>query len=582
MAINDSFLQELKMKTDIEDIVSTYVTLKKRGSTYVGLCPFHNEKTPSFTLYPDTQSFYCFGCGAGGDAVGFIKRIENLDYIDAVKLLAQRAGMQMPDDKSFDDSIGKRRRRIFEANRAAAKFFHSYMLSEEGRVGLNYLKSRNLAAKTIKNFGLGYAPDKWDGLLKHLKSEGFSISEMADAGLIVKSSKNNSYYDNFRNRVMFPIIDVRGNVIAFGGRIMDKTTPNKYLNTRDTLAYKKTNELYGLNIAKDNADKGLILCEGYMDVIAMHQAGFTNAIGGCGTALTAEQVKLISRYTDTVILCYDMDGAGRKAVDKAIRLFKNTNIKIRIPNLTGGKDPDEIINNVGVERFGEMLKASSNDIEYALVNLGAEYDLTSSQGKVEYLNEAIRFLTDTTPIEQDIYTSRLAEELGVSKESINAQLKDYKRRSKRYNQKRNLENKLNENRRNLQKESYEISATPRKIKAQDRLIGLLLKYPEHFNECKDLDKEMLSEGFIRKVYSLTEDLIEKGFETDPMNFSQYLSDSELGRLSGIRARFNNSISPKDEIKDCVNVIKEEFKGNNSPEIDKLSDEEFRKLFNSNT
>ena len=331
MALSESFLQELKFKTDIEDIISGYVSLKKRGSTSIGLCPFHNEKTPSFTVYNDTQSFYCFGCGAGGDAVTFIKKIENLDYIDAVKLLAQRAGIQMPDDATYDDSLSKKRRRILEINRETAKFYYSYMMSPQGKTGLDYYLNRGLSLNTIKRFGLGYAPNDWDSLLKHLKSKGFKPSEMVDAD-VVKVGKNNRYYDTFRNRVMTPIIDVRGNVIAFGGRVLDDSKP-KYINTSDTLVYKKTNELFALNLAKDNCAESLILCEGYMDVIAMHQAGFQNAVAGCGTALTNEQVRLISRYTKEVILAYDADEAGQKALNKAIGLFKNTDVKVKIPAL---------------------------------------------------------------------------------------------------------------------------------------------------------------------------------------------------------------------------------------------------------
>ena len=346
MAINDAFLQELRFKTDIEDVISTYVSLRKRGSTSIGLCPFHNEKTPSFTVYNETQSFYCFGCGAGGDAVTFIKNIENLDYMDAVKLLAQRAGMQMPDDKTYDDSLSKKRRRILEINRETAKFYYSYLISPEGKAGLDYFLNRGLTPATIKKFGLGFAPNEWDSLLKHLKGLGYKPSEMVDAG-VVKIGRNNNYYDTFKNRVMTPIIDVRGNVIAFGGRVLDDSKP-KYINTSDTLVYKKTNELFAMNLAKDNCNDNIILCEGYMDVIAMHQAGFTNAVAGCGTALTGEQVKLISRYTKEVILAYDADEAGQKALNKAVNLFKQTDVKVKIPALVGGKDPDEIIKKYGI------------------------------------------------------------------------------------------------------------------------------------------------------------------------------------------------------------------------------------------
>ena len=570
MALSDSFLQELKMKTDIEDVVSTYVTLKRRGSTYVGLCPFHNEKTPTFTVFPDTQSFFCFGCNAGGDVIGFTKNIENLDYIDAVKMLAQRAGMQMPED-GYDDSLGKKRRVILEINRETARFYHSYLMSPEGKRGLDYFKSRGLSKKTITKFGLGYAPDDWDKLLKHLKEQGYSIGNMLDAGVIKRSQKG-SYYDTFRDRVMTPIIDVRGNVIAFGGRVLDPSIPNKYINTSDTLVYKKTNELFNMNNAKDSKSETVILCEGYMDVIAMHQAGFTNCVAGCGTALTDEQVRLINRYFKEVVLCYDNDGAGRKALDKAIRLFNNTDIKMRIPELSGGKDPDEIIKNLGAERFKAMLESSSNEIEYKILSLRSNYDLNSLKGKNDFLNEVIKLLAECTPIEQDLYLSKLAEELNVDKASAKAQLSQYVRNNRR--QKRNFgrKNELRERMRDEYRESYEKSASSRKIKAEDRLIGLLLKYPSCIKYTEGFNPDVLSTGFIRKVYDITVRLINDSVDTDLIQYSGLLTDSELGRLSGIIARSSDSVNPKAEFKDCIKAVNEEYASQNSEEKSDLKDD----------
>lgn len=582
MPLPDTFLQELKMKTDIEDVVSTYVTLKKRGNTYVGICPFHNEKTPSFTVYPETQSFYCFGCGAGGDAVGFIRKIENLDYMDAVKSLAQRAGMQLPED-GYDDSIGKKRRRLYEINRAAARFFHSYMMSEQGQAGLQYYLGRGLTRKTITRFGLGYAPDAWDLLLKHLKEEHFSIAEMLEAGLIRKTQRG-SYIDTFRKRVMTPIIDIRGNVIAFGGRVLDDTKP-KYINTSDTLIYKKTNELFGMNLAKDSGTETLILCEGYMDVIAMHQAGFTNAVAGCGTALTNEQVRLISRYAKEVVLAYDNDEAGRKALDKAINLFKQTEVKIRVPSLSGGKDPDEIIKNVGRDRFAAMLDGSSNEIEYALIKLREQFNLRSTQGKLEFMNEAIKVLSTASPIERDLYASRLAEELDIDKGSVKAQLEDYVKRRRRYDRRRNMQNIVSEDMRNNSRESYEMGASTKKLKAEYRLIGLLLKYPAKFDVRMGFDAAKLSEGFVRTVLTQTLRLIDDGASTDLINFSQFLSESELAKLSGILAKFNASLNPTEEMRDCIHVINEEYDRNaNADKLTNLQDnavfsEKFNQLKN---
>ena len=570
MALSDSFLQELKMKTDIEDVVSTYVTLKRRGSTYVGLCPFHNEKTPSFTVFPDTQSFFCFGCNAGGDVIGFTKNIENLDYIDAVKMLAQRAGMQMPED-GYDDSLGKKRRVILEINRETARFYHSYLMSPEGKRGLDYFKSRGLSKKTITKFGLGYAPDDWDKLLKHLKEQGYSIGNMLDAGVIKRSQKG-SYYDTFRDRVMTPIIDVRGNVIAFGGRVLDPSIPNKYINTSDTLVYKKTNELFNMNNAKDSKSETVILCEGYMDVIAMHQAGFTNCVAGCGTALTDEQVRLINRYFKEVVLCYDNDGAGRKALDKAIRLFNNTDIKMRIPELSGGKDPDEIIKNLGAERFKAMLESSSNEIEYKILSLRSNYDLNSLKGKNDFLSEVIKLLAECTPIEQDLYLSKLAEELNVDKASAKAQLSQYVRNNRRRKRNFGRKNELRERMRDEYRESYEKSASSRKIKAEDRLIGLLLKYPSCIKYTEGFNPDVLSTGFIRKVYDITVRLINDSVDTDLIQYSGLLTDSELGRLSGIIARSSDSVNPKAEFKDCIKAVNEEYASQNSEEKSDLKDD----------
>lgn len=574
MALPDSFLQELKMKIDISDIISSYVTLKKRGSTHVGLCPFHNEKTPSFTVYPETQSFYCFGCGAGGGAIEFVKKIENLDYIDAVKFLAQRAGMQMPDD-GYDDSLGKKRKKILEINRATARFYHSYMMTPEGRIGLDYWLGRGLSLKTINHFGLGFAPNKWDELIKHLKAEGFSIADMITSGVVKKGDKG--CYDNFRNRVMTPIIDVRGNVIAFGGRVLDDSKP-KYINTGDTLVYKKTYELFALNFAKDSGKDALILCEGYMDVIAMHQAGFTNAVAGCGTALTPEQVRLVSRYAKEVILAYDADEAGQKALNKAIGLFSQTDVKVRIPNLTGGKDPDEIIKKYGAEKFGGMLDGASNEIEFSLVNARSRHNLLTTQGKLDFLNDAINLLVNVSPIEQDLYISRLSEELGVEKQSIKIQLDDkikkVKYRSKRREYERIVDNSMRANR----QESYDMNASTRKIKAQDRLIGLLLLYPSNIKHCSSFDENKLSEGFVRKAYQIACDKITNGYDVDITSFGQYLSDDEIGHLSGIIARSRLSEEPEQEFLDCLKTINDEFEKAKPVDVSTMSEDAFRNLF----
>lgn len=573
MALSDSFLQELKMKTDIEDVISTYVTLKRRGATLVGLCPFHNEKTPSFTVYPATQSFYCFGCGAGGDAITFVKKIENLDYLDAVKTLAQRAGLQMPQE-GFDDSLSKRRRRILEMNREAARFYHSVLLSPEGKVGYDYYIGRALSAATINHFGLGFAPNQWDALLKHMRAKGYQPAELVDAGLARKGQKG--YYDNFRNRVMTPIIDVRGNVIAFGGRVLDDSKP-KYINTGDTLVYKKTNELFALNFAKDSKEDALILCEGYMDVIAMHQAGFTNAVAGCGTALTTEQVRLISRYAKEVILTYDADEAGQKALQKAMTLFDQTDVKVRIPALVGGKDPDEIIRTYGRDKFKGMLEGASNETEFRLLALRRQYNLATTQGKIDFIGGALQILATLPPVEQDLYVSRLSEELGVERQNMKVQMQDLVARQGNRREKREFKRIVQENMRKTARETMATDASLRKLRAEDRLISLLLRYPDCSRLCKDFDPQWLTPGFAQRVFTLILQRLENGDGTELMDLRDRLTDDEMGRLSGIIARGGESADAKQEFSDCLQTIRAEQQKKQESAAE-LDDQAFRDLF----
>lgn len=573
-SLSDSFLQELRLKTDVVDLISSYVSLKKRGNTYVGLCPFHNEKTPSFTVYENTQSFYCFGCGAGGDSVSFMRKIENLDYIDAVKVLAQRAGIQMPDE-GYDDSLSKKRRTILQINRETARFYHNYMMSEQGKVGLQYFLNRGLSQKTIRHFGLGYAPNKWDELFKHLKSKGYDVSDILTAGVVRKGEKG--YYDYFRNRVMTPIIDVRGNFIAFGGRVLDDSKP-KYINTSDTLVYKKTNEVFGLNYAKDSGKDSLILCEGYMDVIAMHQAGFTNAVAGCGTALTNEQVRLLSRYAKEIILVYDNDEAGQKALNKAISLFDQVDVKISIPTLSGGKDPDEIIKNLGRARFADMLENSSNEVEFAIMKLRRGFNLQTTQGKSQFASEAVKILANATPIERDLYLSRLADELGIEKRALQAQLAEYSSRMAKGQKKREYNKIIDDDLRRTRKESFEADTSTVSLKAQARVIGLLMTYPDCYLLCKDLSSEEFTAGFYRKAYEAVTQRIRDNLSLELIMFNEGFTDDEMGKFTQLISVSQNSSNPKKEFTDCINVIDNEYKKQNSKSTSEMNDDDFRNFF----
>ena len=424
MALPESFIQELKLRNDITDVASSYVNLKRRGRNMVGLCPFHGEKTPSFNIYTENGSFYCFGCGIGGDVITFIMKIENLDYIDAVKFLAQRAGMNMPEN-TYDDSMSALRNKIYEANRQAARYYFKMLHTAQGINAMNYLRGRALSEKTIRHFGLGFAPEQRNSLCNHLKSLGFKDSEIVAANLAFKSKNGYGIYDRFSNRVMFPIIDLRGNVIAFGGRIMTDEKP-KYLNTSDTPVFKKSANLFSLNNAKNTGKRTLILCEGYMDVIAVNQAGFENAVATLGTALTNEQAMLMKRYADEVIICYDADEAGQKATQRAIQILRNAGLLIRVLIIPNGKDPDEFIRNKGKNgpvAFANILEQSGNDVEYRFAKLKTIYDLRTSEGKINFLTEAVKILsTLDNSIEQDVYVSKLSKEAEVSKEAVLTQL----------------------------------------------------------------------------------------------------------------------------------------------------------------
>ena len=414
------YITELVQRSDIVDVVQSYVQLRHRGRTHTGLCPFHNEKTPSFVVYPETQSFYCFGCGAGGDVITFIKKINNVDYIEAVKFLAGRAGMALPEE---DDQTGRLRSRIISINKDAARFYFSRLNSDAGRVGRAYWRGRGLSDATIKRFGLGYAPDSFRETRDHLKSLGYAEDELLAAGLIKRSAKGGTF-DFFRHRVMIPIFDLRGNVIAFSGRKLDPEQPGgKYVNSPETLVYKKSRTLFALNFAKKSQTRRYILCEGNLDAISMHQAGFTTAVAGCGTALTAEQVKILSEYADEVVLCYDSDEAGQKATRRAISLLSASPLKISVLNIPDAKDPDEFIKKFGAERFEMLLNGSNNAIEYELLQAKGKYDIATPDGRLNYIKDAIGVLAGRiTPTERDVYAGRLAEETDVAKPAILNQL----------------------------------------------------------------------------------------------------------------------------------------------------------------
>ena len=555
MRIPDEFIEELRQRNDIESVISSYVNLKRRGSNLVGLCPFHNEKTPSFTVYPSSNSYYCFGCGAGGDPITFIRGVENLDYIDAVKFLADRSGMRMP-ETGYDDSMQKLRMKVYEINRAAARFFHEQLKTDCGKKGLTYFKSRELSSSTIKHFGLGYAPDSWDSLYKHLRKLGYSDDLIFAADLISKRKSGNGYYDRFRDRVMFPIIDLRGNVIAFGGRrLSEDKTVAKYINSSDTPVYKKSTVLYAMNYAKNSKNKGIILAEGYMDVIALHQAGFDNAVAACGTAFTQEQARLLSRYTDEIIVTLDADEAGQKATNKTIEILKSTGIKIRVLRITDAKDPDEFIKKFGNEKFKMLIEGANNDIEYKLLSAKSKFDLSTDDGKLSALKQVAQVLANTDDsIARDLYTGRIADEFGVSRDVFTRQINMIYKSRVSSEKKQHIEKELKRSS-SGDRINPERKFNTRSAIAEETIISLLMNDPSLYDYVNERIKptDFLTR-FNSRVFEYLIELLNNQKVPDISLFSAEFAPDEMGKIVEIINKKVLLDTGREQIDDCIKVL----------------------------
>ncbi len=574
MAFPEGFIQELKMRNDISEVAAPYVTLRRRGRNMVGLCPFHGEKTPSFNIYTENGSFYCFGCGVGGDVISFIMKIENLDYVDAVKFLAQRAGMAMPEN-TYDDSMSKLKTRIYEANREAARFFYNTLNLPVGKSGLDYLHGRMLSDRTIRHFGLGYADDDWSSLTNHLKSKGFSESELIAANLAVKR-RSGGVYDRFSNRVIFPIIDLRGNVIAFGGRIMTDEKP-KYLNTSDTPVFKKSENLFSLNNAKNAGTRTLLLCEGYMDVIAVNQAGFNNAVATLGTSLTSEQAMLMKRYADEVIICYDADEAGQKATSRAIPLLRNAGLLVRVLTVPNGKDPDEYIKSQGADgpaAFAALMEKSGNDIDYRLQKLRADYLLDTADGRVGYLEAAAAVIASIqSPIEQDVYASKLCKEFEIDKNAFSEQLKKLSRKRYREDyrkQQQKIRTELSGRGDRIDKDRAKV---PRSSSAEEALIVYLIKNPDSASSIEEqITSDQFQNSLMRRYYEYFLQRIKDG--KDPLNsISADFSGDECSKVYRMLSKHASVAQTKKTLAEYIKVIKEESAKLKRDEVENMSGEQ---------
>lgn len=533
MNIPESFVQQLKDRADIESVVGSYVQLKRKGRTLWGLCPFHSEKTPSFTVSPDNGLFHCFGCGAGGDVITFIRKIENLDYPEAVQLLCQRTGLALPEEELEQAGASRLRQRIYEINRAAARFFHSCLLSEEGRPGLAYLRQRGLTDGTIRHFGLGYAPNQWDALLKHLRSMGYQEQELVAAKVAAVGKRGNPF-DLFRGRVMFPIIDLRGNVVAFGARAMGEEQP-KYLNTGDTPVFKKSRNLFALNFAKNQKSSYLILCEGYMDVIALHQAGFQMAVATLGTALTPEQARILAQYTKEVLLSYDVDAAGQNATKRASAILDQAGLQIRVLKVEGAKDPDEFIKKFGPARFKALLEKSQNAVDYQLSSLKNGLDLDTQEGVLAYLRGAAKVVaTLQSPLERDLYAGRLSEEYGMAKTALIATMEaDRKKAGKE--KKREEERQLVAPPKQASRPANpQRIANPQAAQCEDALLIALYRNPDYYPW---MQEQLRPEDFVtdlnRRIYIAICDALSQQRAVDPLALSALFNNDEMGEITAL-------------------------------------------------
>lgn len=556
--IPEDIINEIKYRNDIETAVSQYVNLKRRGKNLVGLCPFHSEKTPSFTVYPENGSFYCFGCGVGGDVFTFTGLIENLDYIESVKLLAERSGITLPQD-GYDDSMQRLKKRIYDINRDTARFFHAFLMSPGGKWALDYLTGRGLTVKTIKHFGLGAAPDSWDALIHHLKEKGYTESDMLAANVIGKSERG-GIYDRFRKRVMFPIINIRGNIVAFSGRAMpgEDKQGGKYVNTADTPVYKKSENLFGINFAKNVCSERVILVEGNMDVISLHQAGFENTVAPLGTAFTTEQANLLSRYTKEIVLMLDADAAGQKAVRRASELLENTGLSVRVVVVPDGKDPDEYIKKNGKERFAALLEGAVSDMEYKLLTAAKDINLDNEDGRLKYLAAAAEIIAASDDImTRDIYIGRLSEKYGVSRTALNARIEELRKRNRRQKQKKEISDII---RPKYTKDNInpERRKSVKGTAAEETLIAVLLKNPDFYKiAAEKLPPEKMLTSLNRRIYETILSVLERGGTLDISAFAEKLLPAEIGYLVSLQNSEKAGKNPEIVLKDCIGVILEE-------------------------
>jgi len=558
MAFSGLFLDELIRRNDIVDVVSQYVRLvKKSGNNLFGLCPFHSEKTPSFSVNTERQIYHCFGCGAGGGVINFIMEIENLTFADAVHFLARRVGMTVPDE-AVSPEVRSRRARLLNLNRDAARFFYEALKSPDGAAAREYLARRGISPEVTTRFGLGYAPDSWLALCDAMIKSGYTARDLFEAGLVRRSGRaSGGFYDTFRGRLMFPVIDVRGNVVGFSGRLLGDGEP-KYLNSPDTPVFKKSMQLFGLNLAKKTKSGTILLVEGNIDVVKLHQAGFDGAVASLGTALTEEQVQLLKRYTKNVVIAYDNDAAGVKAAERALSLMENSDLRVRVLRLKGAKDPDEFIDKFGRDAFANLLDSVENHVEYRITTLLAQHSLETDEGRLAFLKEATEMLSRVSnAVEREIYAKRVAEISGVSADAVLTEVKKALRARMKANARRQEARERNV-RAAVQPKSREIRYTNEiSALAEEGVIRLLVLDCELFKVLEEYDfsESEFTSDYLRRIYDMIKLRYEENMEISPPLIANALDGAEAAHFTKFISKPESLSNAEAAMRDYIKKIR---------------------------
>ena len=558
MPFPPSFIDEVVARNPIEDVVGQYVNLKRSGANLFGLCPFHGEKTPSFSVAPDKGIYYCFGCHKGGGVINFQMEIEGISYGDAVRALAKRAGMEVPEDPQFQSRY-KQQERLWALSKEAARYFHSKLYAPEGAEGLSYAQKRGMPKSTLTKFGIGFAPNSWNGLVDAMKAKGYTDQELKDAGLV--SEKNGRIYDRFRNRLMFPIIDVRGNVIGFGGRVMDDSTP-KYLNSPETIIFNKRKNLFALNLAKKSKLGYLILVEGYMDAVALHQYGFDCAVASLGTSLTQEHAVLLSRYTEQVVLIYDGDEAGQNATRRAIPMLEAAGIQVKVLRMHDAKDPDEYLKKYGADKFKVLLEEASNRVEYQLGAIARKYHLNDDEERIQFLREAADLVASLpSPVQREVYGGRAAETAKVTPEAMKLEV-DRARKRRENREKKQEEQKMLSPAQNLQPKSRTIRYDDiRSAMAEEVILANIFKQPSLLDQVGGLTAAQFSCPLLGKIFRQQQDRYKQGLEVSA-SVLEGLESDEMAHLAGILQRNQGPVNEQ-AFADCVRTVLESYRARNT-------------------